>query len=70
MLHVVSNIVSGVIAEIDAEYVKFEKMATTQDKIHKYLRMNINYSSPGKIIYTMIDYIGKMLDDTTKNIRG
>ena len=45
-------------------------MATTQGKIHKYLRMNINYSSPGKIIYTMIDYIGKMLDDTTKNIRG
>ena len=55
MLHVVSNIVSGVIAEIDAEYVNFEKMATTQGKIHKYLRMNINYSSPCKLKFSMID---------------
>ena len=32
--------------------------------------MTIDYSSPGKVIFSMIDYIGKMLNDITENMKG
>ena len=38
-------------------------MTITRGNVHKYLGMNINYSSPGKVIFYMFDYIGKMLND-------
>ena len=36
-------------------------MTITQGKVHKYLGMTIDYSSTGKIIFSMINYIGKFL---------
>ena len=32
--------------------------------------MTIVYSSPGKEILSMIDYIGNMLDDITEGMKG
>ena len=57
--HFNPTVVSSVIADIDAEYVKISKMTIMQGKVHKYLGMTIDYSSPGKVIFLMIDYIGK-----------
>ena len=37
-------------------------MTITQGKVYKYLRMTIDYSFPGKVIFSMVEYIGKMLD--------
>ena len=55
--HVDPAIISRVIADIDVEYGKFEKMAITRGKVHKYLGMNIDYSLPCKSIFSMINYI-------------
>ena len=49
--HVEPTVVSGVLAYIDAEYGKIAKITITRGKVHKYLRMNIDYSSPGKLIF-------------------
>ena len=38
-------------------------MTITQGKVHKYLGINIDYSLSGNVIFSMIDYIGKMFDD-------
>ena len=57
--HVDSAVVSRDLADIDAEYGKIEKMTIKWNKVHKYLRMTIDHSSPGKVILSMIDYIGK-----------
>ena len=70
MLHVDSNIVYSVISDIDAEYRNIEKMTITRGKIHKYLGMTIDYSSPGKVIFSMVDFIVNMLDDIPEYIRG
>ena len=32
--------------------------------------MTIDYSSPGKLIFSMIDYIRKFLDDVPEDIKG
>ena len=53
MLHVDSDIISNVLADIDTEYEKIAQITITRGKIHIYLGMNINYSYPGKIILSM-----------------
>ena len=46
-------------------------MTITRGKVHKYLGMTIDYYSlPGKVIYSMINYIGKMLDDIPEDMMG
>ena len=40
------------------------KITITWGKIHKYLGMTINYSSSGKVIISIVDYIGSMINDT------
>ena len=68
--HVDLAVVSRVIADIDAEYGKIAKMPITRGKVHKYLGMTIDYSSPCKVIFSMMDYIGKMLDDIPEDMKG
>ena len=45
-------------------------MTITRGKVHKYLGMTIDYSSPGKVIFSMIDYIGKILDYILEDMKG
>ena len=45
-------------------------MTITRGKVHKYLGMTIDYSYPGKVIFLMIHYIGKMLDNIPEDMKG
>ena len=45
--HVEPVVVSRVLSDIDAENGKISKLTITRGKVHKYLRMTIDYSSPG-----------------------
>ena len=45
-------------------------MTITRGKVHRYLGMTIDYSSPGKVILSMIDYIGKILDNIPEDMKG
>ena len=68
--HVDPAVVSRVLADIDAEYGRIAKMTIMRGKVHKYLRMTIDYSSCGKLIFSMIGFIGKMLDDIPEDMKG
>ena len=63
MSHVDPDIVSRVLSDIDAEYGNIVKMTITQGKIHKYLGMTIDYSSPGKLIFYIVYYTRKISND-------
>ena len=39
-------------------------------KVHKYLGVNIDYSSPGKVILSMVDCIVNMHDDIPEDMKG
>ena len=69
MLHVNSDVVSHVLADIDSEYGNILKMTIKHGKIHKYLGMAINYSFPGKVKFSMVDYIGNMFDNIPEDIK-
>ena len=45
-------------------------MTIMQGKVHKYLGMTIYYSSPGNLIFSMIDYIEKMFDGILEYMKG
>ena len=45
-------------------------MTITRVKVHKYLGMTIDYSSPVKLIFSMINFIGKMLVDIPEDMKG
>ena len=55
------DIVSSVLADIDAEYGNISKMTTTQGNIHKYFGMTMDYSLISKEIFSVVNYILKML---------
>ena len=63
-------VVFRVLSDIDTEYEKISKMTITRGKVHKYLGMTIDYSSPGKVIFSIIDYIGKMIDNISEDMNG
>ena len=68
--HVNPTVISSVLADINAEYGKIAKMTGTWGKVHKYLRMTIDYSSPGKVVLSMINYIEKLLDNIPEGMKG
>ena len=68
MLHLDSGTVSSVLSEIYEEYGNISKITITQGKIHKCLGVTINYSSPGKVKFYMVDYVGNMLDETPEEM--
>ena len=45
-------------------------MTTTRGKIQKYLGMTIEYYLPGKVIFSMIDFIGKIIDCILEQMKG
>ena len=45
-------------------------MTITWGKVYKYLGMTIDYSSSGKLIFLIINYVGKMLDDIPEYMKG
>ena len=63
-MRVDSDVVSSVLSEIDTYDGNVEKTNITQGKIQKYLRMTIDYSTLSKVKPYMIDYIGKILENT------
>ena len=70
MSHIYSKIVSSVLTGIVAQYRNTAKMTITRCKIHKYLGMTINYYFTGKVISSMVDHIGNMLDEIPEDMKG
>ena len=70
MSHVDSDITSSVLSDIGTEYGRIAKTTITQGKIHKYLGMTIDYSSPGKVKFSIVDYIVNILDGILEDTRG
>ena len=52
------------------EYGKEVPRIVTIGKIHDYLGMHIDFSNPGKVKFTMIDYIDNMLDELPDAFKG
>ena len=68
--HVDSDIFYRVLYDIDTEYENISKMTITRGNINKYFGITINYSLPVKVKFSMVNYIGKIVDDIPENKKG
>ena len=68
--HVDASVVSDVISWLDGEFGAEAPLTKTRGKVHEYLGMTIDFSTPGKVKFTMIDYIQVMLDDLPDDMDG
>ena len=55
--HVDPAMVSNVITDLQSEFGKEAPLTIRHRKVHDYLGMTIGFSDPGKVKFTMINYI-------------
>ena len=61
--HMDGNVNREILAILQKEYGKEAPIPTTTGKIHEYLGMTIDYSTPGKVVFRMEDYIDRLLSE-------
>ena len=55
--HKDATVVTTVLEQINAVYGKESPLKVIRGEIHDYLGMKIDFNIPGKVQFTMIDYI-------------
>ena len=63
ILHMDGNVNQEILAILQREYGKEAPIPSTTGKVHDYLGMTIDYSSAGKVVFRMEDYIDCMIDE-------
>ena len=57
--HVDMSATEHVIEKLESEFGKEAPLTVTRGKVHEYLGMTIDFSEPGKVVFSMLDYIKK-----------
>jgi hypothetical protein len=68
--HVDPTAVTTVLALINEEYGKETPLTVTRGQVHHYLGMTIDFSMPGRVQFTMIEYITDTLDNLPEDMQG
>ena len=68
--HIDPKVVDEIIASLQGEYGKISKMTVRRGKIHDYLGMTLDFSSPGSVAVSMEKYLDTMLEELPANMDG
>jgi hypothetical protein len=68
ILHVSAKVVDDLIADLDSG--KETPLSKSRGKVHNYLGMMLDFSVPGQVTVTMIDYIKMICMDLPKDMIG
>jgi hypothetical protein len=68
--HVDPGVVTDVIKQLEGEFGAEAPLTITRGKVHDYLGMVLDFSIPGKVKFTMIEYIKEMLDELPLDMGG
>jgi hypothetical protein len=68
--HVDPNVLEDILDKLNQRFGKEQPLTVTRGTVHDYLGMKIDYSTDGKAIITMIDYIDNMLDEMPEDMQG
>ena len=66
--HVDGNVNRKILTILQQEYGKEALIPCTTGKIHDYLGMTIDYSTPGKVVFRMDDYIDCMMNECPEEL--
>jgi len=68
--HVDCTAVDHFINQVDEAFGKEAPLSRSRGKVHDYLGMVLDFSKPGELSVTMIDYIKMVLADVPEEMRG
>ena len=68
--HVDSKVIESIIKLLDEEFGIYAPLIATQGKIHDYVGIVIDYTTQGKVVFTMFDYIDNVLNDLLEVFSG
>ena len=68
--HVDSEVVTNVIEKLEKEFGTEAPLTKTRGKLHDYLGMTIDFSTPGKVCFNMADYVKGVLDELPPDMDG
>jgi hypothetical protein len=68
--HVNPKAVEAVLGLLSKEFGREAPLTMCQEKAHNYLGMRIDYSNPGKVLITMLDYVDGMLTTLPMDMSG
>jgi hypothetical protein len=65
------DVVTSVIEMVESEFGKeAPPLTVTRVKVHVYLGMTIDYSTEGKVRFSLIEYIKDILDELSEDREG
>ena len=68
--HVNPDVVTQVIQQLEKEFGVEAPLTKTRGKVHEYLGMTLDYSTPGTVQFSMINYIKGMLEELPDDMAG
>ena len=68
--HVKMTVIYQFITDMEGEFGKEMPLNQSRGKVHDYLGMTLDFSNPGEVTITMIDYLKSVLHDAPKEMRG
>ena len=68
--HKVKKVVDDFIRQLESEFSKEVPLSKSWGKVHDYLGMTLDFSKPGEVTMTMIDYIKAMITDLPEDMIG
>jgi hypothetical protein len=68
--HVSAKVVDNLITDLDSKFGKETPLSKSRGKVHDYLGMTLDFSVPGQVTLTMIDYIKMICMDLPKDMVG
>jgi hypothetical protein len=68
--HILSTVVDKFIEDMEREFGKETPINKSCGKVHDYLGMKLDFSKPGEVMVTMIDYIKAVLQNVPREMCG
>ena len=66
--HKDANVVTRVIKDFEKVFGKEAPLSVTRGKIHDYLGMKIDFSTPGSVIFSMDQYVRLLLEEAPEEL--
>jgi hypothetical protein len=68
--HIDSKLVDHIIAMLEAEFGREAPLTVRRGKVHDYLGMILDFSTPGKLVVSMEPYIRSMIEEMPEDMTG
>ena len=66
--HVDMSAIEHIVAKLESEFGKEASLTVTRGKVHEYSGTTIDFSEPGEVVFLMLDYVQRLLDEVPNDL--